>query len=174
MLANSEHLPGQNVHSFVFRWLHITLHVDLETIFGYLSKLRRSSVLLGTVPSDPKVTGDRSPVSPVVVTRLVRYRYGDSRFYFSSWFYFLLIWLKIFSYSLQKETVEMDMAIKGNKVFWRADARHILHISHRMPRWDATHVDLFSFLEFWIFDLLFMDKHSFPFCGKILSHLHVC
>ena len=38
MLANSEHLPRQNIHSFVFRWLHITLHVDLETIFGYLGK----------------------------------------------------------------------------------------------------------------------------------------
>ena len=42
-----------------------------KIIFGYLSKLKRSSVLLGTVPSNPKVTGDRSPVSPVVVTRLV-------------------------------------------------------------------------------------------------------
>ena len=42
-----------NIHSFVFCWLHITLHVDLETIFGYLRKLRRSSVLLGTVPSVP-------------------------------------------------------------------------------------------------------------------------
>ena len=42
-----------------------------KVIFGYLSKLKRSSVLLGTVPSNPKVTGDRSPVSPVVVTRLI-------------------------------------------------------------------------------------------------------
>ena len=43
-----------------------------------------------------------------------------------------------------------------------------------MPRWDATNVNVFSFLEFWIFVLLFMDKHSFPlFCGNILSHFHV-
>ena len=48
-----------------------------NVIFGYLSKLRRSSVLLGTVPSNPKVTGDRSPVSPVVVTRL-RYSLGEA------------------------------------------------------------------------------------------------
>ena len=37
----------------------------LEEMIGLL-------FLLGTVPSNPKVTGDQSPVSPVVVTRLVK------------------------------------------------------------------------------------------------------
>ena len=50
---------------------HKSKYEHKNVIFGYLSKLRRSSVLLGTVPSNPKVTGDRSPVSPVVVTRLL-------------------------------------------------------------------------------------------------------